>query len=447
MTGITPQVAHSRGAVCEAQFARRIQTIFRTPGTVSIGYNSLRFDDEVTRFLFWRNLMDPYAREWEDGCSRWDLFPLVQAVWALRPEGIVWPKVTTPDGQSRVSFRLENLSQANHLEHTHAHDAMSDVYATVALARLIRQKNPRFWQWAFENRTKAKVRSTFAAPDGTLCRPAVWIDTRAGQERGFIRIVYPLWETERKEIVLWDCRDNPEELLALTPEAIARRTWKRAQIQDGETPLSLFKIRPNQFPVVCSNLNVLKRSALERFSIDLSAVERHVKWLSEHSDELAGPISLAGDKELEKGADADCALYDDFLKNSDKAVMQRADSLSPEALTEAIGQGRIHFEDSRITELLWRKRARNWPESLTEEERIRWKAFCAARLQGLIPGTQSLTEYMEAIDTAADTDCATLEAGQMTEARFEERQQVLDDLYNWGEFVGSAAQEMDGDEL
>ena len=98
ITGITPQVAHARGGQCEAEFARRIREVFRTPGTVSIGYNSLRFDDEVTRFLFWRNLMDPYAREWDDGCSRWDLFPLVQALWALRPAGIVWPTVKIPEG-------------------------------------------------------------------------------------------------------------------------------------------------------------------------------------------------------------------------------------------------------------------------------------------------------------------------------------------------------------
>lgn len=445
ITGITPQVAHARGGQCEAEFARRIRDIFRTPGTCSIGYNSLRFDDEVTRFLFWRNLMDPYAREWDDGCSRWDLFPLVQAVWALRPAGIVWPTVKTPEGAERISFRLEHLSAANGLEHSHAHDAMSDVYATLALARLIREKNPRFWQWAFENRAKAKVRSAFAASDGTLCRPAVWIDGRAGQEKGFIRIAFPICETDKKEIVLWDCREDPEELWTLDPETICRRAWKRSEMKEGETALSLFKLRPNQFPVVCANLNVLKQSAIERFSIDMNAVNRHMAWLSEHASDLAGPISLSSEHEPEKGADADCALYEGLTSNADRAVMQRTESLSPEALTEAVGEGRIHFEDPRLTELLWRKRARNWPGALTDDERIRWKAFCGARLQGLVPGTLSLAEYMNEVDAAADTDCQALEAGQMTEDQFEARQQILDDLYNWGEFVGSAAQDIDGE--
>ena len=447
VTGITPQVSHARGGLCEAEFARRIQAIFRTPGTVSIGYNSLRFDDEITRFLFWRNLTDPYAREWEDGCSRWDLFPLVQAVWALRPDGIVWPTTLTDEGRTRISFRLEHLSAANHLEHSHAHDAMSDVYSTLALARLIRKVNPRFWQWAFENRTKAKIRNAFAMPDGLLGRPVVWIDTRAGQEKGFIRIAFPLLETQKKEIVLWDCREDPEELLALDPDAIARRAWRVAQMQEGETPLALFKLRPNQFPVVCPNLNVLNKAALERFSINLETVNRHVEWLVRYRSQLIGPISLAGDRELEKGADADCALYEGFPSNADRAAMLRADSLNPQALAEAVHEGRIHFEDSRLTELLWRKRARNWPETLTETERIRWKAFCAARLGGLIPGTRSLSEYMESIDTAAEADCAALETGELTETQFENRQQILDDLYNWGEFVGSAAQTIDGESL
>ena len=193
-----------------------------------------------------------------------------------------------------------------------------------------------------------------------------------------------------------------------------------------ETALSLFKLRPNQFPVVCANLNVLKQSAIERFSIDMNAVNRHMAWLSEHASDLVGPISLSSEHEPEKGADADCALYEGFTSNADRAMMQRAESLSPEALTEAVGEGRIHFEDPRLTELLWRKRARNWPGALTDDERIRWKAFCGARLQGLVPGTLSLAEYMNEVDAAADTDCQALEAGQMTEDQFEARQQILE---------------------
>jgi len=138
LTGILPQHCQAQG-VPEHAFAARIEAELARPGTVGVGYNSIRFDDEVTRFLFWRNLIDPYAREWKDGCGRWDLLDVVRAAWALRPDGIAWP--TNDEG--RPSFRLEHLTTANGLAHEAAHDALSDVRATIAMARLVRARQPR----------------------------------------------------------------------------------------------------------------------------------------------------------------------------------------------------------------------------------------------------------------------------------------------------------------
>lgn len=114
------------------------------PGTIGVGYNTIRFDDEITRFMFWRNLMDPYAREWQNQCGRWDLLDVVRMAYALRPDGIVWPK--KEDGSP--SFKLEHLSQANGLAHEAAHDALSDVRATIALARLLRDRQPKLFEFA-----------------------------------------------------------------------------------------------------------------------------------------------------------------------------------------------------------------------------------------------------------------------------------------------------------
>jgi len=72
----------------EAQFAARIEAELAQAGTVGVGYNTIRFDDEITRFMFWRNLIDPYAREWQNGCGRWDLLDVVRMVYALRPKAL-----------------------------------------------------------------------------------------------------------------------------------------------------------------------------------------------------------------------------------------------------------------------------------------------------------------------------------------------------------------------
>ncbi len=137
ITGITPQTCLERG-VPEYQFAQTIEAAFARSGTIGVGYNTIRFDDEVTRFLFWRNLIDPYAREWQNNCSRWDILDVVRTAYALRPDGIHWPK----NSEGKTSFRLEHLSAANGLSHEAAHDALSDVRATIAFARLLREKIP-----------------------------------------------------------------------------------------------------------------------------------------------------------------------------------------------------------------------------------------------------------------------------------------------------------------
>ena len=133
LTGIVPQTCLEQG-LPEHAFAAEIEGALAQPGTIGVGYNTIRFDDEVTRHLFWRNLIDPYAREWQNECGRWDLLDVVRATWALRPEGIEWPR--HEDG--RPSFKLEHLTQANGIAHEAAHDALSDVRATIALARLIK---------------------------------------------------------------------------------------------------------------------------------------------------------------------------------------------------------------------------------------------------------------------------------------------------------------------
>ncbi len=147
LTGILPQTCLEEG-VPEHAFADAIEAQLARPGTIGVGYNSIRFDDEVTRHLFWRSLIDPYAREWQNGCGRWDLLDVVRCMRALRPEGIEWP--SHADG--KPSFRLGDLTQANQLEHGAAHDALSDVRATLALARLVRQRQPRLWDFCLRLR-------------------------------------------------------------------------------------------------------------------------------------------------------------------------------------------------------------------------------------------------------------------------------------------------------
>ena len=152
ITGITPQQALAEG-LPEPQFIEAIHRQLSRPNTCTVGYNSIRFDDEVTRYTLYRNFEDPYQREYQNGNSRWDIIDMMRLTRALRPEGIEWPE----HEPGRPSFELEDLTAANGLAHEAAHDALSDVTATIALARLVKEKQPRLFDYLYQNRGKTQI--------------------------------------------------------------------------------------------------------------------------------------------------------------------------------------------------------------------------------------------------------------------------------------------------
>ena len=226
LTGITPQYCAEKG-VCESEFADLIWERLNTPGTVSIGYNTLGFDDEVNRFLFWRNFLDPYTHSWAKGCSRWDLFPVVCAAWALRGDTIKWPrweeidpiKYPKAEGRKGVCFKLEFLTKANGIEHGHAHDALSDVEATIGMAKLLAEREPKLWRWAFENRTTAKVSAAVAD-----MKPVVWVTPKFGIARGCTGIAACFFQ-EKHDCWMWDLSFDPTVLQSLSYEEIKQRLF------------------------------------------------------------------------------------------------------------------------------------------------------------------------------------------------------------------------------
>ena len=442
ITGITPQLAEEKG-VSEHDFATLIRAQMTRPNTISVGYNSMKFDDEVTRHLFWRNLYDPYEREWSEGCSRWDLFPFVLAAWALRPDGVEWPRNGGGDPLKKdlYSFRLEKLTRANGIDHSHAHDAASDVSATMALAKLLAQKQPRLWQWALAHRSKAAVSAAL-----NCGRPCVCVDPSAGQKRGFLRVVLPITvgPVNKNECLVWDCREDPEELVGMTAEEIRRRAFgSKAMLGENETRLPLSVIKINTSPFVCSDLRVLDQRVCERFGLDLDRIVKNGEKLTKLHQEVKDPVfeSRKRDEGAKPAApDTDAALYSDRLPEVDFSAMQRVQKMTPEEVGRALEEGRLHFEDERLTEVLWRLRCRSWPDSLSNDEMDKWRDFCSYRLSGGVVGVRSFDAYFEAIDQEAEQNDALADEGRLDSERYEQRRDVLDALYAWGERLGAFTQ-------
>jgi exodeoxyribonuclease-1 len=411
LTGILPQHCLQLG-LPEYQFAALIEAELGRPGTIGVGYNSIRFDDEVTRHLFWRNLIDPYAREWQNGCSRWDLLDVLRCTWALRPEGITWPR--HDDG--RPSFKLEHLTSANDLVHEAAHDALSDVRATIAVAQLVKQHNPRLWDFCLKLRDKNAVRAEMG-----VGKPFLHLSGMYPVERGCMAVVWPLapHPTNKNEIIVWDLSQDPSMLEGLDADTVRQRMYtKQDALPEGVQRLPIKTIHVNKSPVVIGNLKTLGAAA-ERWGIDLEAAQRHAQRaaaLDGVLDALWKPVFTRPPTETEVDVDED--LYGGFVGNEDRRTLLRLRELSPEKLAAR----QPAFEDGRLGELLFRYRARNFADSLTDEERVRWQQHCAARLHDGAGGAQTLVQYFQRIDDLA-------------ESADDRQQEILEALYDYGQDI------------
>jgi len=419
ITGITPQECAAKG-LPEHQFADRINAALGQPGTIGVGYNSIRFDDEVTRFLLWRNLIDPYAREWRDGCARWDLLDVVRCAHALRPEGIHWP--TADDGST--TFKLERLTAANGLAHAAAHDALSDVRATIALARLIRQTNPKLFDFCLALRKKDRVAQELGLPT-TLraARPFLHVSGRFGAARGCIAVMAPLamHPTNKNELLAWDLSEDPTELADLKPDAVRARLFSAtADLPEGVARLAIKGVHLNKSPIVIGNVDTLRTrrpDLAERWGIDWGLAQTHLERLRALPDLSALWARVYARREGAAAVDVDEDLYGGFLGDADRRRLNQLRGLGAQELALA----RTGFDDERLAELLLRYRARNFPQTLSEAEQAQWQAHRSARLLAGEGGALTLAALFDRIDALAET------------TEDERGQGVLEALYEWAE--------------
>jgi len=422
LTGITPQVCLERG-MPEHQFAASIERELAQPGTVGVGYNTIRFDDEVTRFMFWRNLIDPYAREWQNDNGRWDLLDVVRLTYALRPDGIQWPK--KDDGSP--SFKLEDLTRANGLIHDAAHDALSDVRATIALARLIRERQPRLFDFAFALRKKERVAAELGLPavQGSA-RPFLHVSGMFPAERGCIAVMWPLAShpSNRNELLAWDLSQDPTPLSTLDAATIRERLFTRsADLPEGVTRLPIKSVHLNKSPMVVGNLRTLSDAMAQRWGIDMEQAQRHAALAAQLPDMSAiWPEVFARPKEGSPDVDED--LYGGFVGNGDRRRLDHLRGLSPVELARA----RSGFDDARLEELLFRYRARNFPDTLSPEEDERWQIHRVARLLEGEGGARNVDAYFAEIDQLAQ------------DAQDDERaENLLSQLYDYAEAIAPSA--------
>ena len=427
VTKITPQMTLMDG-VSEAEFCRYVTEELFLPGTIAVGYNTVRFDDEFMRAILWRNFYDPYEWEWKDGRSRWDMLDVVRLVRALRPKGIEWP--FREDGVP--TNRLELITKLNGLEHAHAHDALSDVYATIAVARLIRKKQPKMFEYLLKMRDKREVAKLVNLEDK---KPFVYASGRYANEFNKTTVAFPVAPGRNGNVLVYDLRHNLEELLNV--ERADEPIFSSAGLefsgtsytgQPGEPPASQANLsvssgiyvpknsnhfmlqkkqvssaRPSLFPIVkelCLNkcpavapVGVLEvRGGWENIGFSREQMEENLSTLLRHPEFAEQTRTMYEEgRDFPPAIEPEAALYDGFLNDRDRtkvAIVRRASK-------NELADLHPEFDDERLPDLLLHYKGRNYPEALSEVETEKWEAYRIQRLEHQMPRFLSELEKIE----------------------------------------------------
>ena len=396
ITGITPQKTIADGLI-EAEFITAIDQEFSTANTCVVGFNNIRFDDEFTRYTLYRNFFDAYAREWQNGNSRWDIIDLVRVTRALRPEGIVWPV----DDEGKPSNRLELITQANGISHEAAHDAMSDVYATIAVARLIKEKQPKLYDYILNNKQKHKVAQLL---NTIKPQPVLHTSGMYSSEICNTAMIYPLAQhpVNKNGVIVYDLRYDPQALIDMDASAIRENIYTpRDELPENVERIPLKTVHINKCPVVVP-LNTLDDASAERIHIDRQQHQQHLEKLQQASGLAKRVQDVFRENSFEPISDPDQSLYSGgFFSNEDR---QRMEQIRHTPASE-LAQLQMNFDDERIPELLFRYRARNFPTSLSAEEQKQWKNYRKRRLTTADGGGSiTLESYMKRLDELMQSD-------------------------------------------
>ena len=407
VTGITPQSTVADGYT-EAEFARLLMDEIFTPDTITVGFNNIRFDDEFIRHLFWRTFQDPYEWAWKDGRSRWDLLDVTRMTRALRPEGIEWPFI---DG--KPVNKLELLTKLNGIDHLKAHDALSDVEALIAVTGLIKAKQPQLYEYLLKMRDKNEVKKVVNLDNK---QPFVYVSGRYDSEFNKATVAFPLTSGKNGNVVVYDLRHDPTPFLGLSANELKKKlyaTWHERQ-EDGFLMVPVKELQYNRAPAIAP-MGVLEQAeGWQKVQLDLETVEKHKAILLSAPGFAENIRSVfEGKSDYPRSVDPEAQLYDGFVADRDRLRIETVRNASERELTD------FHpdFTDERLAPLLLHYKARNYPQTLSQDESRAWEQWRTAHLQARWP------EFVKSLHKIAATESD------------DNKQFILQELQLWAESI------------
>ena len=400
VTGITPQLCEKKGLI-EHEFIKKINKEFSVPDTCIVGYNSIAFDDEFTRHTLFRNFLDPYSWHWQNGNSRWDILMVARFCFAHKEEAsLEWVK----DEKNQPIFKLDRLAPANGIEHSDAHDAMADVRATIKLAAIIKNTQPKFFEYALSLNNKNEVKKQVR-----LLHPMLLTGITFGYKTSFTRLVTAIcYHPEYKDrAIVFNLNQDPEILIELESDELKALTFSRkADLPKGIEKLELSQMAFNQSHMfVCSpNPDSFKLSPQlrEKFHIDMESCLKNLQYIQNNIREIEEKVHsiYKADSEKQPSNDVDQSLYDNFISNKDRKICDEIQHLS----LDQISSFKPNFEDIKLSKLFLNFKARNYPETLTEDEQEDWFEIVQSRIQNGENGFLSFELFEKSLNRLKEAD-------------------------------------------
>lgn len=391
VTGITPQLCAQKGLI-EHEFIKKIQLEFSTPNTCIAGYNSIRFDDEFTRYTLYRNFLDPYAWHWQNGNTRWDILDVVRMCYALKKDNsLKW----VYDDNGKPIFKLDQLSPANGIEHTNAHDALADVRATIALARIIKSTQPGLFDHAFKLREKKFVESSLSLFEPMLHTSGMYPADKSCTRLSVALAYHPQYNDRA---IVFNLDQDPSVLLEMSTDELRTLAFtKQAGLPLGVDRLQIKDLIFNKSPMFVPNIYKIDPKIAEQLQINMELCLQHLTFIKDNQIAIEKVVQdlYSNGQDFSDNNDVDQSLYGGFMDNTDKRIAQQLQTLS---ITE-LKNFHPKFKDEKLTNLLIHFKARNYPESLTDDEAENWFEIVQGRVQAGENGYLSIDQYFQRINT------------------------------------------------
>ncbi len=389
VTGISPQLCDEKGTV-EHDFISKIHTEFATPNTCIVGYNSIRFDDEFTRHTLYRNFIDPYAWHWQNGNTRWDILDVVRLCYALKKDAsLKW----VHNDEGKPVFKLDQLSIANGIEHSDAHDALADVRATIAIAKIIKDTQPQLFDYAFSLRQKKTVEQKIKLFEPMLHTSGMY-PAQLSCTRLSVALAHHPEYNDRA--IVFNLDQDPAILLTLSVEELKTLMFtKQSELPQGTERLQIKDLVFNKSPMFVPNVYKLQPEIIQQLNLDMALCMQRLEFIQKHQIEISKIVQnlYRSDAPRAPAQDVDQSLYDGFIDNADKRICEQVQTLSADELKDFHPK----FKDAKLSTLLMHFKARNYPESLSEDEQEEWFEIVQGRIQTGENGYLNIEDYLQRI--------------------------------------------------